>query len=160
MIQWFHTECIQCRTYEMATSCALCSSRWSCHQMALQRTALLSDTHFEDLYSYALRMEMVPVVVWVCWIVASFYAVQETNKSGHINSPSVRGTRLLQEMEGQQRQGVPRCSCCKLEYVKLPTAASILCVQHSTTFARSSATCVRQRCAVIMLWFPIKAHAS
>ena len=126
--------------------------------MALQRTALLSDTHFEDLYSYALRTEMVPVVVWVCWIVASFYAVQETNKSGHINSPSVRGTRLLQEMEGQQRQGVPRRSCCKLEYVKLPTAASILCVQHS--FARSSATCVRQRCAVVMLHAPINAHAS
>ncbi len=45
---------------------------------------------------------MVPVMVWVCWIVASFYAVQVANKFGHMESPSINATRLLQEMEGQQ----------------------------------------------------------
>ena len=128
--------------------------------MALQRTHLLSDTHAQGLCSYALQMQMVPVVVWVCWIVASFYAVQITNTFGHINSPSVNATRLLQEMEGQQRKGVPGRSCCKLKYVKLPIVASILHVQHSTDFAGLSATCVIQRYAVVMLHFTIMLRAS
>lgn len=101
-IQWFHTEYRQRGTGEMASPCAHCSSRWSCHLMALQRVHLLSDTHVEGLCSYTLRMQMVPVMVWVCWIVASFYAVQVANKFGHIESPSINATRLLQEMEGQQ----------------------------------------------------------
>ncbi len=104
-------------------------------------------------------MQMVPVVVWVCWIVASFYALHVANKFGHINSPSVKATRLLQEMEGQQRQGVPWRSCCKPKYVKLPVVPGILHVQNSTDFARSSATCAIQRFAVVMRHFTIMLHA-
>ena len=128
--------------------------------MAVQRTRLLSDTHVQGSGSYALQMQMVPVVVWVCWIVASFYALQETNTFGLINSPSVCATGLLQKMEGQQRQGVPRRSCCKHEYVELPIVASILCVQHSTNFAGLSVTCVMQRFAVAMLHLTTTAHTS
>ncbi len=47
-------------------------------------------------------MQMAPIMVRVCWIVASFYAVRETNELGRIESPSIDATRLLQEVEGQQ----------------------------------------------------------